>query len=106
MKKPSENIIMILIPLIMGLLSLLFFAIYLWSGNHAPYNHTDVIIFGPICSAIGVIIAIITRKSRNRYPMLWLCGLALSLLGLAISVLLFLLLASVVIAALNGEWLA
>ena len=105
MKKPSENLIMIFIPLIMGLLSLLFFVIYLWGANHAPYHHIDVIIFSPICSVIGVIFTIITRKSRNRYPMIWLSGLVLCLLGLAICILVFLLLASIMIAAFNGEWL-
>ena len=73
-RKPASKKLMLL-PLILGISSFFTFALYYYSANHAPYAYTDIIIVGPILSFIGVIISIVTRKSRKLYPTLWTSGL-------------------------------
>lgn len=69
------------IPLICGLLSIAAFLIYFYSANHAPYSYTDIILFGPVFSFVGLIFSIITRKTRT---LIWWLGLLLCLLGFMI----------------------
>ena len=76
-----------------------------YSANHAPYTYIDIILVGPILSFIGVIISIITRKSRKLYPTLWTSGLMVCLFGFIICVLIIVLLIMVMIAAYNGNWI-
>lgn len=63
-KKPVNKKLMVL-PLILGISSFCTFALYFYSANHAPYTYTDIILVGPILSFIGVIVSIITRRSRK-----------------------------------------
>lgn len=39
------------------------------------YTYIDVIFLGPLFSFIGIVISIITRKSRKIYPALWISGI-------------------------------
>ena len=103
-RKPASKKLMLL-PLILGITSFFTFALYYYSANHAPYAYTDIIIVGPILSFIGVIISIVTRKSRKLYPTLWTSGLVICLFGFIICVLIIVLLIMIMAAAFNGTWL-
>jgi ABC-type transport system involved in multi-copper enzyme maturation permease subunit len=96
---------LVALPLILGIASFFTFVIYYYSANHAPYKYTDIILFGPVFSSVGIIISIITRKSRKQYPALWLSGLLICLLGFMICVCIILLLIAIMVAAFKGEWL-
>ena len=63
--------------LVFGILSLFSFVLYFYSANHAPYTYIDVIFCGPLCSFIGIVISIITRKT----PALWISGIISCMLG-------------------------
>ena len=103
-RKPVSRKLMML-PLILGIFSFFTFALYYYSANHAPYSYVDIILVGPVLSFIGVIISIITRRSRKLYPALWAGGLTVCLFGFIICVLIIVLLIMVMIAAYNGTWL-
>lgn len=92
------------LPLIFGIGSFLAFALYLYSANHAPYTFIDVILPGPVLSFAGVIVSIITRKSRQTYPTLWTCGFIICLLGFTVCVLIIVVLAAILNAIYNGTW--
>ena len=55
--------------------------LYFYSANHAPYTYIDVIFWGPLCSFIGIVISIITRKTRKIHPALWISGIISCMLG-------------------------
>ena len=87
----------IVLPLFLGALSFLSFALYFYSANHAPYSYTDCILAGPVFSLVGMIFS---RKSRKAYPNLWICGLIACSLGfilcaLILAILIFFLAATV-----------
>lgn len=103
--RTPKNKILIAVPLILGISSFLTFALYYYSANHAPYTYTNIIVAGPILSFFGVIISILTRKSRKMYPTLWICGLITCLFGFIVCVLIILLLIMIMAAAFNGTWL-
>ena len=67
--------------LVFGILSLFSFVLYFYSANHAPYTYIDVIFCGPLCSFIGIVISIITRKTRKIHPALWISGIISCMLG-------------------------
>ncbi len=67
--------------LVFGILSLFSFVLYFYSANHAPYTYIDVIFWGPLCSFIGIVISIITRKNRKIHPALWISGIISCMLG-------------------------
>lgn len=67
--------------LVFGILSLFSFVLYFYSANHAPYTYIDVIFWGPLCSFIGIVISIITRKTRKIHPALWISGIISCMLG-------------------------
>lgn len=46
-----------------------------------PYTYIDVIFWGPLCSFIGIVISIITRKTRKIHPVLWISGIISCMLG-------------------------
>lgn len=93
------------VPLILGILSFLTFGLYYYSANHAPYTYTDVILAAPIFSFIGMIVSIITRKSRKQYPALWTSGLVICLFGFILCVLVIALLAMIIASAFNGTFI-
>jgi uncharacterized membrane protein YkvI len=97
--------ILVALPLILGLASLLSFAIYFYSANHGPYEYCDIIIAGPVLSFVGIIISIITRKSREQHSTLWFSGLIACLFGFMICVGVILLLVAIMVAMVKGEWL-
>ena len=103
-RKPASKKLMVL-PLILGITSFFTFALYYYSANHAPYTYIDIIIVGPVLSFIGVIISIITRRSRNLYPTLWASGLMVCLFGFIICIMIIVLLIMVMVAAYNGNWI-
>jgi hypothetical protein len=103
-QKPSAGP-WIALPLILGIASFAAFAVYYYSANHAPYQYTDVIIAGPVLSFVGVVISVITRKSRTQSPTLWFSGLFICLFGFAVCVCVIFLLMMVMVAAWNGTWL-
>lgn len=96
---------LIALPFILGIASFFTFALYYYSANHAPYTYIDIIVVGPVLSFIGVIISIITRKSRKMYPTLWTCGLVICLFGFIVCVLIIVLLIMIMVAAFNGTWI-
>lgn len=90
----------IALPLFLGALSFLSFALYFYSANHAPYSYTDCILAGPVFSLIGMIFSFLTQKSRKAYSNLWICGLIACSLGfilcaLILAILIFFLAATV-----------
>ena len=80
-EKISTNKILASTSLVFGILSLFSFVLYFYSANHAPYTYIDVIFWEPLCSFIGIVISIITRKSRKIYPALWISGIISCMLG-------------------------
>lgn len=80
-EKISTNKILASISLVFGILSLFSFVLYFYSANHAPYTYIDVIFWGPLCSFIGIVISIITRKTRKIHPALWISGIISCMLG-------------------------
>ena len=103
-RKPTGKKLMVL-PLILGMASLFVFALYYYNANHAPYRYIEIIFVGPVFSFIGVIVSIITRKSRKLYPMLWTSGLMVCLFGFIICIMIIILLIIVTKAAYNGAWI-
>lgn len=77
----SKDTIMKAAVLVFGILSLFSFVLYFYSANHAPYTYIDVIFCGPLCSFIGIVISIITRKTRKIHPALWISGIISCMLG-------------------------
>ena len=51
-----------------------------------PYTYIDVIFWGPLCSFIGIVISIITRKTRKIHPVLWISGIISCMLGFIVCV--------------------
>ena len=80
-EKISTNKILASTSLVFGILSLFSFVLYFYSANHAPYTYIDVIFCGPLCSFIGIVISIITRKTRKIHPALWISGIISCMLG-------------------------
>ena len=78
----SKDTIMKAAVLVFGILSLFSFVLYFYSANHAPYTYIDVIFCGPLCSFIGIVISIITRKTRKIHPALWISGIISCMLGI------------------------
>jgi hypothetical protein len=74
------------LPLILGIASLLAFAVYFYSANHAPYRYTDIIVVGPVLAFLGVIISILTREQRKQSPVLWVSGLLVCAVGILICI--------------------
>ena len=69
--------------------SLFSFVLYFYSANHAPYTYIDVIFWGPLCSFIGIVISIISRKSRKIHPALWISGIISCMLGFIVCMFVF-----------------
>ena len=74
--------ILVSTTLVFGIFSLFSFVHYFYSANHAPYTYIDIIFWGSLCSFIGIVISIITRKSRKIYPARWISGIISCMLGL------------------------
>lgn len=96
------NKILIVLPLILGVISLFTFGLYLYSANHAPYTYTDIILAGPVFSFIGVIISFITRKNRKIHPALWTYGLITCLFGFMVCILIIIILILFIAATFRG----
>ena len=77
---------------------------YFYSANHAPYTYIDVIFLGPLFSFIGIVISIITRKSRKIYPALWISGIISCMLGFVVCMLVFSMLIGGLICGLYMDW--
>ena len=88
-EKISTNKILASTSLVFGILSLFSFVLYFYSANHAPYTYIDVIFLGPLWSFIGIVISIITRKSRKIYSALWISGIISCMLGFIVCMLVF-----------------
>lgn len=88
-EKISTNKILASTSLVFGILSLFSFVLYFYSANHAPYTYIDVIFLGPLCSFIGIVISIITRKSRKIHPALWILGIISCMLGFIVCMFVF-----------------
>ena len=88
-EKISTNKILASTSLVFGILSLFSFVLYFYSANHAPYTYIDVIFWGPLCSFIGIVISIITRKTRKIHPALWISGIISCMLGFIVCMFVF-----------------
>ena len=88
-EKISTNKILASTSLVFGILSLFSFVLYFYSANHAPYTYIDVIFLEPLCSFIGIVISIITRKSRKIHPALWISGIISCMLGFIVCMFVF-----------------
>ena len=62
------------IPLTMGIISFIIFAVYLFSALNGRGAIMSIIIFVPFFSIIGLILSFITRKTKDNYYRLWLFG--------------------------------
>lgn len=91
-EKISTNKILASISLVFGILSLFSFVLYFYSANHAPYTYIDVIFLGPLFSFIGIVISIITRKSRKIHPVLWISGIISCMLSFIVCTFVFIVL--------------
>ena len=103
-EKISPNKILASTSLVFGILSLFSFVLYFYSANHAPYTYIDVIFLGPLFSFIGIVISIITRKSRKIYPALWISGIISCMLGFIVCMLVFSMLIGGLICGLYMDW--
>ena len=103
-EKISTNKILASTSLVFGILSLFSFVLYFYSANHAPYTYIDVIFLGPLFSFIGIVISIITRKSRKIYPALWISGIISCMLGFIVCMLVFSMLIGGLICGLYMDW--
>lgn len=99
--KPASRTL-VAVPTLLGILSVLSFLIYLYSANHSPYRYIGIIHAGPILSLLGVVLSILTRKSRTAYPLLWTSGLVLCSLGLVICVFTITVLTLLILSFLHG----
>lgn len=90
--------------LVFGILSLFSFVLYFYSVNHAPYTYIDVIFCGPLCSFIGIVISIITRKTRKIHPALWISGIISCMLGFIVCMFVFSMLIGGLICGLYMDW--
>lgn len=90
--------------LVFGILSLFSFVLYFYSANHAPYTYIDVIFLGSLFSFMGIVISIITRKSRKIYPALWISGIISCMLGFIVCMLVFSMLIGGLICGLYMDW--
>ena len=75
-------------PLILGLFSFIPLALLCFEIcvlDKSPFIPA-VLLAGPILSMIGVILSIITGRSRKLYPALWISGLVVCILGFIMSV--------------------
>ena len=91
-EKISTNKILISISLAFGIFSLFSFVLYFYSANHAPYTYIDAIFLGPLFSFIGIVISIITRKSRKIHPVLWISGIISCMLSFIVCTFVFIVL--------------
>ena len=91
-EKKSTNKISVSISFVFGILSLFSFVLYFYSANHAPYTYIDVIFLGPLFSFIGIVISIITRKSRKIHPVLWISGIISCMLSFIVCTFVFIVL--------------
>ena len=62
------------IPLVMGILSFICFAVYTWSAFHARSAAMCVILFVPVFSLIGMVFSYTTRRVREKHFAIWLMG--------------------------------
>ena len=85
----STNKILASTSLVFGILSLFSFVLYFYSANHASYNYIDVIFLEPLFSFIGIVISIITRKSRKIHPVLWISGIISCMLSFIVCIFVF-----------------
>ena len=81
---------LIKVPLVLGVVCFVFFAVYLWSAFHGRSAVMALVIFVPLLSIIGLVISIITRRSRDNYYKIWIMGLFSCLLCLVMFFLLYL----------------
>lgn len=105
MDRIKRNKFLVASPLLLGIVSIITFVIYFYSANHAPYSYTGVIFAGPIFSLAGVVISIITRKSRKTHPTLWTMGMIVCIPSFLICFFVILLLAWIAMSMFNGTWL-
>ena len=96
--KRSTNKILVSISLAFGIFSLFSFVLYFYSANRAPYTYIDAIFLGPLFSFIGIVISIITKKSRKIHPVLWISGIISSMLSFIVCMLVFIVLIMLMVA--------
>ena len=68
------------------------------------YTYIDVIFLGSLFSFIGIVISIITRKTRKIHPALWISGIISCMLGFIVCMFVFSMLIGGLICGL-GEWI-
>lgn len=78
--------------------------LYFYSANHAPYTYIDVIFWRLLCSFIGIVISVITRKSRKIHPALWISGIISCMLGFIVCMFVFSMLIGGLICGLYMDW--
>lgn len=81
------------IPALLGTLSWISFAVYLWSANHAGYEYIGAIWGLPIFSTIGMLFSLISLKAKKTYPSLWSTGFFICICALIICLFVFILFA-------------
>ena len=72
------------VPLVMGIINVVIFVVYLSSAFGDRGLAMCFIYFVPFLSIIGLIFSVVTRRSRDEYFTIWICGLILCALSLVI----------------------
>ena len=86
----SENSKLYVVPLVMGILSFVCFAVYLWSAFHSRSAVMSIICLVPLFSIIGLIFSSVTRSARYEHFKIWFWGLISCVLGIAFQMFIFL----------------
>jgi Na+-driven multidrug efflux pump len=68
------------------------------------YTYIDVIFLGPLFSFIGIVISIITRKTRKIHPALWISGIISCMLGFIVCMFVFSMLIGGLVCGLYMDW--
>ena len=86
--KSYEDSKLVKVPLVIGIICFVIFAVYLWSAFHSRSAVMALVIFVPFLSIIGLVISFITRNARY-YTNVWIKGLICCLLSLVLVFLIY-----------------
>jgi len=86
-----EDSKLIKVPLVLGVICFVCFAVYLWSAFHSRSAVMALVYFVPLLSIIGLVISFVTRRARDYYySKIWTMGLVSCALSFVLFFLLYL----------------
>ena len=77
------------VPLAMGMLSFMDFAVYTWSAFHDRSLVMCIVYFVPFISITGMVFSFATRRVRDKHFKVWLSGTIACGLSLVLYIVLF-----------------